>query len=352
MNNAHIVLIQGNSLYNKQRTICGRLQQILEQRGFQVTILDRMEYKEEHLFIGRLEELKPDAVFTMDMTGFECQTVGDEVSYNGIPCRMMHFLSRAPWEYDILNRRYNFTMFFYCTSSDDQQLIKKHYDRIINIGYIGSEICDSSQKKAFEDRSIEVYLPCTYLPSQKLYQQIEVLPEVFQKIAKYCIGEMERQPKLLFESALADCLQKIQFTCESEEFIEIMQALKCVPQYVKMHYLEKLIEELSARQIKVSVSGQGWADYSTKNQDYFHIMGHNGVSYETCEEIMRDAKAVISYDRSNRILVDEMVENIESCLKNGSWEQEGKYNCLRGMRYNLEAITEHALNDMELIPRA
>ena len=149
MKTTHIVLVQGNSLYDIQRITCGRVKEILEQRGFQVTVTDRTEYAAEHLFIQQLEEIKPDAVFTMDMTGFECKTLGDEVSYNGIPCRMMHFLSKAPWEYVILNQRYNFTMFFYCSRQMDCDAIRHYYDRIIHVGCLPQSPYEESQKKPY-----------------------------------------------------------------------------------------------------------------------------------------------------------------------------------------------------------
>ncbi|MDO5572637.1 MAG: hypothetical protein Q4G60_01515 [bacterium] len=351
MSKRKIILIQGNSLYNRQRTICGRVETILKNKGFDTVILDRTDYPEEHLFIGHLEELRPDAVFTMDLLGFECRTVGDDISYNGIPCLMAHFLSKAPWEYDILNRRYNFTMFFYCTDPGYQQVIKSHYERIVNIGCLETHSRNILSEKERHDCNIDVYLPCTYIPSDHIMQQINALPDVFQKIANYCINELESHPTLLFETVLTDCLQKIEFACESDELIEIMQALKCIPNYIKMHYLETLINNLIEKQIKVSVSGQGWNQYRPSNKTYFHEMGRNGVSYEKCEEIMQNSKAVINYERINRIPVEELTERIMHDLRDDLTTDERNhpdFASLKGKHYDLEAVISQILQDMEL----
>ncbi len=351
MNVKKIILIQGDSLYNRQRTICGRVETILKNKGFDIMILDRTAYPEEHLFIGRLEELQPDAVFTMDLLGFECRTVGDDISYNGIPCLMAHFLSKAPWEYDILNRRYNFTMFFYFTDPGYQQVIKNHYERIVNIGCLETHSRNISSEKEILDRNIDVYLPYTYTPSDSIMQQINALPDVFQKIANYCISELESHPTLLFETALTDCLQKIEFVCESEELIEIMQELKCVSNYIKMHYLEMLVKSLTDLKIKVSVSGQGWNQYRPIDKTYFHEMGHNGVSYEKCEEIMQNSKIVISYNRTNRVPIKELTERIIHNLKDDLTTDERNhpdFASLSGKCYDLEAVISQILQDMEL----
>lgn len=134
------VLVQGDSENNLQRNICSRVSNLLEKRGFQVEILDREDYNPEQLFIAKLKELHPYAVFTIDRMGFDCKTVGDDISYNTIPCRMIHILTKAPWEYENLNQRYNFTMFFYCLKDEYEKEIRKNFDRIINVKSLGDVI--------------------------------------------------------------------------------------------------------------------------------------------------------------------------------------------------------------------
>lgn len=353
METAHIVLVQGDSKYDIQRMVCDRVKTSLEKRNFQVTVADRTEYAQEHLFIQRLEELKPEAIFTMDMTGFECKTLGDEVSYNGIPCRMMHFLPKAPWEYDILNQRYNFTMFFYCTRESDQAVIRQYYERVINIGCLKQTLCREEQKKPYHEREVEVYLPCTYEKSEEIYNRISKLPQVFKTIADYCIREMERQPELLFVQALSDCLDKLEFEKDAESMIEILQELKEVPRYVRMHYLEQLLTELLSKQLRVSVSGQGWKTYANETNEYFHIMGREGVSYEKCEEILKNSKLVLTYAEENRTAPEKMAEEIRACLETGQKKEGEAQNIperFQGYCCEPETWIDTVLADMELQP--
>ena len=80
-------------------------------------------------------------------------------------------------------------------------------------------------------------------------------------------------------------------------------------------------------------------------------MGHNGVSYEKCEEIMQNSKIVISYNRTNRVPIKELTERIIHNLKDDLTTDERNhpdFASLSGKCYDLEAVISQILQDMEL----
>lgn len=94
--------------------------------------------EEEHVIFNYIKGLAPDFVITVDFAGFNMRTTGDSLSYNGIPCRMAHYLIRSREAYlSLLNYRQNFSMYTYIQESDDINEWKNKYPGITNIGYCG-----------------------------------------------------------------------------------------------------------------------------------------------------------------------------------------------------------------------
>lgn len=236
MDKGHFVLVQNQSEFDFQKQCCEKLKEILVMQGHEATIVKRDEYPAEHLFIAEIEKQKADLLFTIDMTGFECKTVGDDVSYNGMKPHMFHLLTRAPWEYETLDDRYNFTMFFAVSNDNYRDCVKKYYERIIHVESLKKKEADTMLPSDSEN---DVWLPVKVIPSAELYSVIETLPDVFLMIAKYCIAIMQKFPSLSLDQAVELCLKEIQYDCSSKEKIEIFRVLGLIPVYLQMCEYEK-----------------------------------------------------------------------------------------------------------------
>ncbi|NLG03205.1 MAG: hypothetical protein GX567_05190 [Clostridia bacterium] len=231
MGKGHFVLVQNQSEYEFQKQCCDKLSAILTERGYEVTIVRRDEYPAEHLFISELNRQRGQVLFTIDMTGFECRTVGDDISYNGMAYHMFHLLTKAPWEYEELNDRYNFTMFFAVTSDAYRNCVKNYYKRIIHIETLKKKEADQALPSDSEN---DVWLPLTPISSSEIYSVIETLPDVFLMIAKYCIAIMQKFKEISLDQAVELCLKEIQYDCQIEEKLEIFRVLNLIPMYLKM----------------------------------------------------------------------------------------------------------------------
>lgn len=77
-----------------------------------------------------------DVIVTIDFAGFEAETEMGNAYYNILPVRMAHLLIAKDIQYPkSLNRRINFSMFFYTIFPENTFELKKNYPHIENVSY-------------------------------------------------------------------------------------------------------------------------------------------------------------------------------------------------------------------------
>lgn len=78
----------------------------------------------------KVKELSPDVLITVDLEGFEQSTLTDNISYNLLDCKQIHFILNR----NLPNERYlkkplSMAMFFYCTDDEyGKYLLEKYPD--------------------------------------------------------------------------------------------------------------------------------------------------------------------------------------------------------------------------------
>ena len=78
----------------------------------------------------KVKELSPDILITVDLEGFEQSTLTDNISYNLLDCKQIHFILNR----NLPNERYlekplSMAMFFYCTDNEYcKYLLEKYPD--------------------------------------------------------------------------------------------------------------------------------------------------------------------------------------------------------------------------------
>lgn len=78
----------------------------------------------------KVKELSPDMLITVNLEGFEQSTLTDNISYNLLDCKQIHFI----FDKNLPNERYlikplSISMFFYCTDDEYcKYLLEKYPD--------------------------------------------------------------------------------------------------------------------------------------------------------------------------------------------------------------------------------
>lgn len=78
-----------------------------------------------------MRESKPDIVFTFNLSGFNQTTLTDNISYNLLPCKQIHIITKdnLPNE-KYLEKQLSISMFFYCTDSKYYHYLLEEYPDI------------------------------------------------------------------------------------------------------------------------------------------------------------------------------------------------------------------------------
>lgn len=314
-----VVLLWKESKYDIQKYIMDTFEKYLSDKGYRVAKISLSVKNPYSNFDRALGDEKKDVclVFSMDAIGFEIQTFNDERWVNGMACPCITYFYHHPMRYyDVLLKEFGWNVGIH--SGDTRYLcgVTKYFPTLedtllINgLGFSGKNIRD------YKERSHDVYFPAGYIPASRCRQQIEAMPEVFFNLAKDILQRMKRDNTLSLEKALEACLLDMQFSCSVIEFCSIFQMMQEVENYIKMERIEKVVGTLLSNEIKVTVSGTGWEDFSHKNIHFLQIAGgRDGLSFEAMLDVMGDAKIVLDmHDNGQEDISTVMI----SAMKNGA----------------------------------
>ncbi len=295
MNASNILILFSNSPYHEQHYYASAISSCLEQLSYNVTLINTDLDISESALQAAILQLAPDLIFTLGLSGFHLQMLGDDLFLNGAYCPCVHLLTRHPaYDAEYLSQRMNFTMFFYSYFTEYATYIERFFKRVPSVAVLPFYQLPVTDIKSFEDRTIDLYYPSSYIPSEDILSHIKALPEVFANICLNVIQSMQDNTDTYLHKCLADYLDKIHFSLSDNEFNEIMQTMQLVELYVKSLSSEHYIALLLENGYDVTVSGENWNQFLLKSHTNLHIIGEHGLNCYEAVDTMCNSKAILN----------------------------------------------------------
>lgn len=286
-----VIILYGKSKYNYAEFTAMYIKDILISQGCNVDAL-LMKYDRDQM---KLMDMNPDLLITIDMIGFQIETIGGEPNYNNFYVPMINFLNEIPLSFDkYLDGRLNFTMNFFSLYDEDIKFIDEFYPRVLNKKCINSFGFETQFNKEYDKREIDVYYPTTYIPSESLKGQLKQLSQGFQILSNNVIEIMDSDCNIYFYDALKKSLNDMNIKYSSIEFKEISKLLMVILPYLKMKKIEEILDVCLKNNIHIAVSGNGWNEYKNRNDKNFTQIGDNGLEYKEMLRTMGNSKIVIN----------------------------------------------------------
>lgn len=100
----------------------------------------------------KVKELSPEVLITVDLAGFEQRTLTDNISYNLLDCKQIHFILNR----NLPNERYlekplSISMFFYCQDNEYCKYLLEKYPDIPYLKAMNIENVEQDSVTANED---------------------------------------------------------------------------------------------------------------------------------------------------------------------------------------------------------
>lgn len=234
------VVIPINGTKDKvQLVYAGRLQQIFNILGYEVSIINIDASDNPWYVQSYIENEKANLLITIDCSGFDLKLLGDDLFYNSLCIPAMHFLTNKPQTLENeLSERMNFTMEFYVMSDEDKSYIEEKCWRVPCVHKL-PECFDLEEIKRLakgEDSMNE------YIQSELILETTKGLPDVFEKLFTYAVEKRKTCKHMDEMSVLEMYLGELNFNATLEEKEELLQFVNLGFLYEKMKEFEQCAE--------------------------------------------------------------------------------------------------------------
>ncbi len=145
-------------IVSQKKDIAKKLAKELESVLSDKILFDDLELSKD--IIGDIKKRRLDLLLTVDLAGFDRCTLTDNIAFNLLDCKQIHFLFNR----DLSNEQYlekmlSIAMFFYCTDEEYKNYLVKRYPHIpwlkcLN-GWTCSELSHGSKNIAAMKVAIE-----------------------------------------------------------------------------------------------------------------------------------------------------------------------------------------------------
>jgi glycosyltransferase involved in cell wall biosynthesis len=293
----NIIVIKGQSQYNVLRIAADYMIESFRQKGYNVLELDLTvdgvlaEFKE--LVMNTPCEL----IFSFQALLFE-QRLDNSVTslLNSTKIPVFGHIVDHPVYHDFrLSSVNGDNITLGCIDKSHVEYVKKYYPNIENVVYLPHGGFKAETIISYENRTIDLFFPCSYSDPNEIMIQINNLPSVYSNMCKLFIQNMLDDPMLTLQDSLYFYLEKINFDYEIDDFKEIMNIVKIVDLYVRAITREKCIQCLLENNITVTVSGNGWSNFKTDYKDNLIILDSTGMDFTDVLNIMGNSKMVLNH---------------------------------------------------------
>ncbi|MBA4686676.1 MAG: glycosyltransferase family 1 protein [Candidatus Galacturonibacter soehngenii] len=290
-----ILVLKGQSRYSVLRDAADYMSEAFSNLGYEVKSMDLLKDIETAIWEEILKEY--DLIFSFQALLFDICMPNDTQSVLGYLKKTKVFgqlMDYPNYHKQRLTVVHGSNMYIGCIDKNHVDYIKSFYPYVKNVSYLPHAGCQAKKIVPYQERSIDVYFPCSYTPIEEVENDIGKLDNVFREIARVLIDEMLQNPMLTLQDALYLYFKRIHFTYTQKEFIEIVQYLLCVDNYIRAYSRDKLCKTLIDNKINLTVSGKGWEHFKVNDTRYLHILEQGGTDFKEVIETMGKSKMVLN----------------------------------------------------------
>lgn len=292
-----ILVFKGQSRYNVLRIAADYMVDAFYKKGYQVHLVD-LTLEEERQRIMEILGEEYDLIFSFQALLFDsCLTDGktSDLSFLANTPVFGHIVDHPIFHSTRLEPSHGTNIFLGCIDRSHVDYIKKYYPSIRNVFYLPHAGFKAKNIIPYENRTIDVFFPSSYIKPSVILDKIEKLPEVYKVIAKELIHNMLENPLLHLQDALYLYLYQIKFEYKYDEFLDLMQIFSVVDEYIRVYTRDKCIRYLLKNKINITVSGGGWREFDTNHKNYLHIISTTGLEFFDVLEFMGNSKMVLNH---------------------------------------------------------
>lgn len=328
-NRNRVVLFYRDSSYSLQEYMIQTMKQILLQKGYRVTAISfsvKNPYSNCDKQLGQqIDDIC--LVFSLDAAGFEMQIYNGQRWINMMACPCVSYLYHyaSCFSSSLNMEELSWNIEFHAADEDNLKCIQEWYQESAATRLIPGFAFACEEQKKWKDRIYDVYVPGDYISSRICLQEINKLPKVFQTISVSMIAKMEKNSSLAAYAVLKQVLEEINFACDSQEFLVLLERLKIAEVYVRMKELEQVLEVFLRYGLVVAVCGSGWEQYSGENASHLKLVSVNQQKpdFEAHLNIMANTKCFMDFFCSDS---EDTMIHVLSAMKNGAVVLSSRYD--------------------------
>ncbi|MCI9530817.1 MAG: glycosyltransferase family 1 protein [Lachnospiraceae bacterium] len=179
-----------------------------------------------------------------------------------------------------------------CVDANHVSFIKRYFPNIDYTGFLphGGNMPEQ-EVKPLKDREYQVVFLGSY-GGQEIEQKIAGLSTEMKKIVEKIMDRLLFNNVDTIEGLLQEEFRCRDFHVSDIEFVNLMDELGFIEEYIHGKHRQMLIEALAEKGIAIDIFGNGWEDYISEHPECVRI--HGAVNYKMAIEIMGNARVVIN----------------------------------------------------------
>lgn len=290
-----ILIIKGQSQYNVLRYASDLIAKGFEENGYQVVIFDGLKKDITPNEIS--DEMKDNGklIFSYNALLHDFSIDGNTSIYDQLGYPTLGYLVDHPYYHKgRLKCSHGNTIFISVVDYDHVDYIKSFYPEIKHVTFLPHFSFQCEYFIPYAKRSIDIYYPGSYKNPDDFNQNLNMLPDIFQRVSVYVFNLILNNPNLTLEHALKSYFTSIKFEYSSEEFMEIINKLFFVDQWVRNYRRDKIIRTILDAGINITVSGKGWEHLESIYKGNLQVIGRDGLDIEENIRQIADSKILIN----------------------------------------------------------
>jgi|GEM_PF-337451 hypothetical protein len=292
-----ILIIEGVSQYNVLNKACHLMKKGLIENGYEVEILDGSEYTDVSSFAEVvMTEMRDNGLFLMSFNAiFHDFVFQNKVSLFGtLGFPTLGFLVDAPfYQKPRVEGAQEDNIYIGCVDHDHVSYINRYYQRIKHVGFLPHFSFEAENLIPYEERTINLYYPGSYVDPGDYTNNLNDLPKVFADIAMEIFHKLLNDSKLTLDVALENYLKSVNFECSPEEFVEIIDQIHFVDHMIRDWRRDLIVRSILDGGIEVTVCGKGWSKLK-EHYPNLNIIGDQGIDIDENVKIIANSKILFN----------------------------------------------------------
>lgn len=149
---SNIVILINTAKYPYHATLSHLLQDHLQAEAHTTTTIDISSSKQDQEYLEKINELQPDVLITLDLSGFHFRTQAGEITLNMLPTKNLNLVWGDKAEYaPLLTKKLSLSMLFYDATGENNHF-PQLYPNLLYYKPLAPLSCapDSSNKEYFQ----------------------------------------------------------------------------------------------------------------------------------------------------------------------------------------------------------